>query len=78
MRTHVLTRNGIFKETTPMYRGTKGSAPLQQNVTDGPYLETSLSYSSVVQRWAMGWMIGGSSPGKGWEFFSSPPRPDRL
>jgi len=26
----------------------------------------------------MGWMIGGSSPGKGWEFFSSPPRPDRL
>jgi hypothetical protein len=23
-------------------------------------------------------MIGGSSPGWGWEFFSSPPRPDRL
>jgi hypothetical protein len=23
-------------------------------------------------------MIGGSSPGRGWEFFSSPPRPDRL
>jgi hypothetical protein len=34
--------------------------------------------SSVIQRWAMGWMIGGSSPGRGWEFFSSPPRPDRL
>jgi hypothetical protein len=27
---------------------------------------------------ATGRMIGGSSPGKGWEFFSSPPRPDRL
>jgi hypothetical protein len=25
--------------------------------------------SSVVQRWATGWMIGGSSPGRGWEFF---------
>jgi hypothetical protein len=24
------------------------------------------------------WMIGGSIPGVGWEFFSSPPRPDRL
>jgi hypothetical protein len=23
-------------------------------------------------------MIGGSSPGRGWEFFSSSPRPDRL
>jgi len=27
--------------------------------------------SSVVQHWATIWMIG-------WEFFSSPPRPDRL
>jgi hypothetical protein len=35
-------------------------------------------YSSVVQCWATGWMIGGLSPGRGWEFFSSPPRPDRL
>jgi hypothetical protein len=26
----------------------------------------------------MGWMIGGFSPGRGWEFVSSPPRPDRL
>jgi hypothetical protein len=26
----------------------------------------------------MGWMIGGSSPGGGWEFFSSSPRPERL
>jgi hypothetical protein len=25
--------------------------------------------SSVVWRWAMGWMIGDSSPGRGWEFF---------
>jgi len=30
--------------------------------------------SSVVT----GWMIGGSRPGRGWEFFSSPPRPYRL
>jgi hypothetical protein len=28
--------------------------------------------SSVVQRWATGWMIGGSSSSGGWEFFSSP------
>jgi hypothetical protein len=34
--------------------------------------------SSVLQRWATGWMIGGSSRGRCWEFFSSPPRPDRL
>jgi hypothetical protein len=26
-------------------------------------------HSSVVQRWATGWMISGSSPGRGWEFF---------
>jgi hypothetical protein len=32
--------------------------------------------SSVIQRWAKGWMIGGSSPGRGWEFFSTPSRPD--
>jgi hypothetical protein len=32
----------------------------------------------VVQRWATGWMIGGSSPGRGWEFFYSLPRPERL
>jgi len=32
----------------------------------------------VVQRWATGWTIGDSSSGKGWEFFSSPPRQDRL
>jgi hypothetical protein len=32
----------------------------------------------VVQRWAMDWMIGGSSPGRSWEFFSSPPDPDLL
>jgi hypothetical protein len=34
--------------------------------------------SSVVQRWAMGWYHGCSNPGKGWEYFSSLPRPDRL
>jgi len=26
----------------------------------------------------MGWMIGISSPDRGWEFFCSPPHPDRL
>jgi hypothetical protein len=34
--------------------------------------------SSVVQRWATGWMIGSSSPDREWEFFSTPPRTDRL
>jgi hypothetical protein len=32
----------------------------------------------VVQRWATGWIIAGSSPRKGWEFFSLPPRSDQL
>jgi hypothetical protein len=32
----------------------------------------------VLKRWARGWIIRGSSPGRDWEFFSSPPRPDRL
>jgi hypothetical protein len=32
----------------------------------------------MVQHWATGCMIGGLSPGRGWEFFSSPPCPDRL
>jgi len=26
----------------------------------------------------MGWMIGDLSPGRGWEFLSSPPCPDQL
>jgi hypothetical protein len=30
----------------------------------------------VVQRWATGWMIGGSSPARGWGFFCSPLRLD--
>jgi hypothetical protein len=34
--------------------------------------------NSVVERWATGWMMGGSSLGRGWEFFSSLPCPDRL
>jgi hypothetical protein len=32
----------------------------------------------MIYRWATGWMIGGSSPGRTWEFFPSPPRPERL
>jgi len=29
--------------------------------------------AGINQRWATGWIIGGSSPCRGWEFFSSPP-----
>jgi len=32
----------------------------------------------MLQRWTTGWMIGGLGPGCSWEFFSPPPRPDRL
>jgi hypothetical protein len=32
----------------------------------------------VVLRWATDWMIGGSSAGRGWESFSSPPCPEGL
>jgi hypothetical protein len=31
-----------------------------------------------ISRWTTGWMVGCSSPGRVWEFFSSPPRSDRL
>jgi hypothetical protein len=34
--------------------------------------------SSVVWQWATGGVNDSSSPGRGWEFFFSPPRPDRL
>jgi hypothetical protein len=32
----------------------------------------------VIQRWTTGSMIEGSSPSRGWEVFSSLPRPERL
>jgi hypothetical protein len=32
----------------------------------------------MVSRWAMESMVGGSIPGRGWEFFASPPYPDRF
>jgi len=35
------------------------------------------SESRIVQ-WYSAACSGGSSPGRGWEFFSSPPPPDRL
>jgi hypothetical protein len=35
-------------------------------------------YAWDKSHWATGWMIGASNPEKGWEFFSSLPRPDRL
>jgi hypothetical protein len=31
-----------------------------------------------VEQWATGWMIRCSSPGRGWELFSSPQRSDRF
>jgi hypothetical protein len=48
------------------------------NFTPNLYFEVRSRDNSVVQRWATGWMIGSSSPGRGWEFLSSPPCPDRL
>jgi hypothetical protein len=42
------------------------------------YLSKKSQASSVVQRWATGWISGGSSSGTFWEFFSLPRRPDRL
>jgi hypothetical protein len=43
-----------------------------------PYLHCVCVCNSVVQRWAAGWLIGGSSSGWGWEFISSLPRPNRF
>jgi len=34
--------------------------------------------AGIAQCWTTDWMIGGSSPDMGWEFFSSPLRPVRL
>jgi hypothetical protein len=36
------------------------------------------THSSVVHLWTTSWMIRSSIPGRGWEFFSSLPPPDRL
>jgi hypothetical protein len=38
----------------------------------------SVGLVSPVLNFVFSWMIGGSCPGMDWEFFSSPPRPDRL
>jgi hypothetical protein len=46
--------------------------------TNTLFLQDTCRDSSVVYRCATSWMIGGSRPGRGWEFFSSPSRPDRL
>jgi hypothetical protein len=44
-----------------------------------PLLSCSIQNCELyIKSWATGRMIGGSSPGRGWEFFSSPPRPERL
>jgi len=32
----------------------------------------------VIHCWAMGWMIGNSSPCRSCQYFCSPPRPDRF
>jgi len=37
-----------------------------------------LAHCILLDFITLGWMIGGSSPGTGWEFFSLPPRTDRL
>jgi len=37
-----------------------------------------LSPNSPGQRWATGWMVRCSGADKGWQLFSSPPRPDQL
>jgi hypothetical protein len=42
-----------------------------------PYDATFEVYKAT-KCWTTGWIIGGSGPGRGWEFSSSPPRPDRL
>jgi hypothetical protein len=64
--------------------------PLKQNVTvfraapselsDKKYRDSTSSdrYYEQEETTTRGWMIWGSGPGRGWEFFSSPPRPDRL
>jgi len=41
-------------------------------------LRDNVNIYVFVLRWAAAWMIRGSSPGKGWEFFASSPPPDRL
>jgi hypothetical protein len=40
-------------------------------------LSSGITGDGIAQR-ATGLIIGGSSPGRGWKFFSLPPSPDRL
>jgi hypothetical protein len=38
----------------------------------------TIEMSTPEEYWATSWIIGGSSLGRGWKFFSSPPTPGRL
>jgi hypothetical protein len=72
-----------FSSTEPSDPATTASAFFSEDVKFVLHLiELLNSYrcpnNSVVQRWTTGWMIGGSGPGRDWEFFSSPRLPDRL
>jgi hypothetical protein len=62
--------------TQPMdLHKTEGIAILRFHISQNKSLNR---YSSVVEWWATGWMIEGSSPRRRWEVFSAPLRPDRL
>jgi hypothetical protein len=50
--------------------------PVQQGKCLQKHQVKVKSYNN--RAWDTGWVIRGSSPGRDWEFLSSPPRPDRF
>jgi hypothetical protein len=65
---------GLIREMKKKKKNKKKE--LSVNIVDLPFCRQSRDSSVVC--WATGWIIGGLIPGRGWEFFSSPPRPDRF
>jgi hypothetical protein len=67
-------------------RGEKVHCPCRESYLGRPARSVVIMWAKRIRndvhlklyRWATGWIIGGSSPGRGWKFFSSPPCPDRL
>jgi len=55
-----------------------GDHTIIKHVLPVPQRPLGIQLDFSKYRWAMSSMIGRSSPGRGWEFFSSPPRQDRL
>jgi hypothetical protein len=64
-------KHSYLVKTTRLLHNAKETT--STNVGAEHFIIITFCYISVVQHWAMDWMTRGSSPSRGWEFFSSPP-----